>query len=671
MAVRMRLWASRLLDVGEAKTAFGRALLRERYRALQRQIPLLYAIVLVNFMGLHFASGEPAGALVQPVSLLAIFGVARLVYWLRMRGRALAPERILVELKRTLFLAALLSTAFSWSAISLYGQLPLDDRHLVILFAALAAVGCAYGLTSFPAAARLPLLLFAVPFALRLVASGHPAHAGVGISLLLITTMILRLVHLHNEGFVQLVWSRSEVETERERAQRAEQEALAEKARVRQVADTDPLTGLANRRAFIAELEARLGSLAPAPAFALALLDLDGFKPINDTFGHAAGDALLIEVAARLRQKSGPRALTARIGGDEFALILPCANEAAVLRAGERVCAALEQPYRVDGREFRISACCGLTLLTPGAGDVAMALSQVDAALYTGKQSGRGRVALFTPAIAEANRRRIAIERAMRDPNVGREFHLAYQPVFDLESGALRSFEALARWNHPTLGAIAPAEFIPITEQINVIEQISDGLLARACAEAAYWPAAVRLSFNLSAIQLCSASSAARLLAIAAEQGLEARRLQFEVTETAMLADFGAARLNLERLRAAGARIVLDDFGAGFASISYLREIVFDAIKLDGALVAAASGSEAGERLLQGVLGLCASLGVPCVAEHIESAAQLDMLRALKCRDGQGYALSPPLPAEEARALAAARLVPFAERKGRGRSRAA
>ena len=669
MAIGVRLWTGRLLDAGEAKTAFGRALLRERYRALQRQIPLLYAIALVNFLGLHFASGEPAAALIQPATLLALFVLVRLIYWLRMRGRALAPERILVELRRTLLLAGLLSIAFGWSAINLYGQLPAGERHLVILFASMAAVGCAYGLTSFPAAARLPLLLFALPFAVRLAASGDPAHAGVGISLGLITLMILRLVNLHNESFVQLVWSRSEVETERERAQRAEQDALAEKARVRQVADTDSLTGLANRRAFIAELETRLGSPAAAPPFALALLDLDGFKPINDTFGHAAGDALLIAVARRLRDEAGAGALVARIGGDEFALILPCGNEAAVMRAGERVCTALQQPYPVDGREFRISACCGLTIVEPGRCDVTRALGQGDAALYSGKQSGRGRVALFTRAIAEANRRRISIERALRDPNVSREFSLAYQPVFDLASGALRAFEALARWNHPTLGAIVPSEFIPITEQINLIEQLSDGLLARACTEAANWPGAVRLSFNLSAIQLCSASSAARLLAIAAERGIEARRLQFEVTETALLVDFGSARLNLERLRAAGARIVLDDFGAGFSSISYLREIVFDAIKIDGSLIAGAIESEAGARLLKGVLDLCASLRVPCVAEHIERPEQLDMLRALKCRDGQGFALSPPLPAAEARALAAARLMPFPAGKGRGRSR--
>lgn len=654
-----RLLIGRFLDCGEADSAFGRALLRERYQSMRRQIPLLYAICLANFTGLHFASGESTASLFQPLTLLILFVVIRLVHWVRMRGRDLTPERILVELRRTLLLAILLSGAFGYATIDTYGALPPGERHLVILFASLAAVGCAYGLSCFAAAARMPLLLFALPFAGRLILSGNGVDIGVGVSIALITLLMLRLVKLNNEGFDELVRSRSAVESERERAQRAEQVALAEKARVRLVADTDSLTGLANRRAFLAGLEARLGCGDPGRRFALALLDLDGFKPINDTFGHGAGDLLLIEVAGRLRREAGPGALVARIGGDEFALLLPCAAEASVLRAGERICAAIEQPYAIEGREFRISACCGLTILEPGARDVAGALTEGDAALYCGKQAGRGRVALFTPKIAEANRRRIAIERALRDPEVGREIVLAFQPVVDLGTGALRAFEALARWHHPTLGPIAPGEFIPITEQINVIEQISDTLLARACAEALHWPEAVRLSFNLSAIQLCSANSAGRLLAIAAAAGLRPQRLQLEVTETALLVDFGAARHNLERLRAAGARVVLDDFGAGYASINYLREIMFDAIKIDGALVVGVGESEAGKRLLKGVLQLCSSLGVPCIAEHIERPEQIALLRALGCRDGQGFALAPPLDAEHARTLAGARLLPF------------
>ena len=249
----------------------------------------------------------------------------------------------------------------------------------------------------------------------------------------------------------------------------------------------------------------------------------------------------------------------------------------------------------------------------------------------------------------------MAIERTLREPTVLDQFSLVFQPIFDLESGAIRAFEALARWDHPTLGRIAPSEFIPITEQINVIEQITEATLARAAAEACHWPETVLLSFNLSAVQLHSAASARRLLRIAARQGLAPSRLQIEVTETALLADFDTARLNLDRLRKAGVRIALDDFGAGFASISYLREMEFDSIKLDGSLVTEAPRSTSALRLLRGVIDLTASLGVACVAEHIETDEQLSLLRKLGCRDGQGYILSEPAGAEAARALAESR----------------
>jgi EAL domain-containing protein (putative c-di-GMP-specific phosphodiesterase class I) len=275
---------------------------------------------------------------------------------------------------------------------------------------------------------------------------------------------------------------------------------------------------------------------------------------------------------------------------------------------------------------------------------------------------------LFNPELERANERRAAIERALRAPRVHADFTLVFQPIFDLQSRAIRSFEALARWQHAELGSIAPSEFIPITEQINVIEEISEALLAGAAGEAARWPDSVHLSFNLSAVQLCSGTSARRILAIVRDHGLSPERMQIEVTETSLLADFETARANLDRLRGAGARIVLDDFGAGYASISYLREMQFDAIKLDGSLLTRPGESASAYRLLKGVIDLCASLNVPCVAEHIESEEQLALLMKLGCRDGQGFGLSPPVEAEAARTLAAAALIPFARKRGGGQA---
>jgi diguanylate cyclase (GGDEF)-like protein len=658
MGEHLRWLCRHLCDFGEDLSDDSQALLRERYSALQRQIPWLYGIILANVLGLHLATRGSLDPLRNPATLLILAAIIRLAYWMRVRSSVLSAKRIRNELRTTFVFSGTFSLLFCLWANLLFSTGDDHQQNYVILFSSLAAVGCAYGLSSFPSAGRLPLLLLALPLALRLVLSDEAAHVGMGISLVLLTFTVLRLLSAHNKGFAQLVHSRSEVERERERAQAAERIANDEKARVRKVADTDPLTGLANRRAFLAELqaaaaEARRGTLA------LALIDLDGFKPINDTFGHAAGDAVLMEVSARLRKSAGAKALVARMGGDEFALLLRCRGKAAAERIGKRVCASLQQTYRVGDREFRISGSCGITVHAAGESDLSSVLRRGDIALYRAKQEGRGKVAIFSSEMEAGNRRRIAIERALRDPAIQNSIWLEYQPIIDLGTRQLRAFEALARWTHPELGPISPAEFIPIAEQINVIGQIGARLLGKAAAQAALWPEPVRLSFNLSAVELCCVSSARKVLRIIEEQGLDPTRLQIEVTETSLLADFEAARQNLSLLRKAGAHIVLDDFGAGYASIAYLREINFDAIKLDGGLVTSATDTDAGLRLLRGVLELCASLGVPCVAEHLEDERQVEQLRKLKCRYGQGYAFSVPLEAEAAREFAAAKLLRF------------
>ena len=658
MGRQFRAFASRVLDAGETRTAFGRALLRERYRALQKQVPLLYLIAIVNYVGLAFAGGTNLSDFNNPATALILLVVFRLAHWLRVRGRELTPKRILIELRVTIALAAILSIGFCVSAMNFHAIAGDVRQDLVVLFASLAAIGCAYALSGLPTAARMPLLLFAMPLAVWLCLSPGQGQIGIGVSLALVTLLVLRLIELNNNTFVALIKSRSALETERRRAQRAERAALGEQVKSRLVADTDPLTGAANRRAFLAAVEERMAAPDAAP-FALALLDLDGFKPINDTFGHAAGDAVLIAVAERLEVEAGDDILVARIGGDEFALVLPCAEAKAAVAKARSVCDAIARPYPVGEREFRISACCGITIVRPGDDNITTALSHGDAALYSGKQRGRGTVALFTPELDQAKRRRATIERALADATTREQIGLAFQPIFDLATSRLRAFEALARWTHPELGAIAPSEFVPITEKSNAVEAFSEMMLAKAATEAVAWPDAVRLSFNLSTVELCSSASAARILNVIDRHGLDPARLQIEVTETALLADFETARFNLQALRKAGAQIVLDDFGAGFASVSYLRELDFDAIKLDGSLVTAGARTAAGLRLLKGVLDMCASLNLPCVAEHIETAEQLAMLRRLGCRDGQGFVLSPPLEPEVARALASAKLVPF------------
>lgn len=653
-----------LLDVGEVKSRAGRSLLQERYRVLQRQMPLLYCIILANFLGLHVATAGQLLAVMHPATAVGALIVLRLVHWVRHRKRQVAPERIQRELRRTFFFALLFSACFSIWALVLFEAEVKGDQSYIIFFSSMAAVGSAFGLSSFPSAARVPLLVLGLPVAIQLILSPRPGFIAVGVSLVLVILLILRLLDIHGAGFAQLVESREGITVERERARLAEKVAKAEKHRANRIADTDPLTGLANRRALLRVLARRAGALGRSGGgFALAVVDLDGFKPINDTFGHAAGDAVLIEVGKRLQRVGGRQALVARMGGDEFALLLPgCCTRGQSAAAGARIRDTLQQAYRVEGRDFRISGCCGLTQLTPGDCNVAEALVRADTALYRAKQDGRAVVAVYSPEMEALHRRRSRIETALRSSETQQEIELLYQPICDLSTGQLRSFEALARWEDEELGQVSPAEFIPIAEQISVVSDLSDLLLVKAATEAKRWPTDVRLSFNLSAVQLCTAGCAERILSILQIVGLAPARLQVEVTETALLADFSAARDNLDVLRAAGTRIVLDDFGAGYASISYLREMKFDGIKLDGSLISSVTDAVSSQRLLKGLLDLCASLGLPCVAEHIETEAQLQLLRSLGCRDGQGFVLTRPMSGDAA-AVAAQSAVPPAPRQ--------
>ena len=661
MWIALRIWWNRYTGAGEVVTDEGRAMLRTRYAALKRQIPFIYAISLLNFIGFHFATSREWQASLWPGGLLIAFMLARLIYWMKREPPDPAPETILARMRPMPFIAAMLSLAFGlWGLIVFENGNPAELDY-AILFGSLTALGCAYGLASFPNVARMPLIFLALPLATRLVFTGEAAPAGLGLCLILVICLILRLLGTHERGFVQLVRSRSVIEAERARALEAEQRALSEAARVQIIANTDDLTGLPNRRAFLEA--AKAWAAGPGDhAVAIAIVDLDNFKPINDVFGHMVGDRLLRQIGSRLETLRGDTDMVARIGGDEFAFLVRCADVDAAQQLGNAITEILRSPFVEEDREFGVTAGCGIALLGIGCDALEVALMQADTALQAAKKRGRGEVSVFHPALEAARKRRSDIANALKAPGAVDEIDLVFQPVYELATMRLLAFEALARWKHDALGEIAPGDFVPIAEQLNLIEPINDALLIKAMRAACDWPKSIRLSVNLSAVQLCAPSSARDLIAGLAEAGLSPARLSVEVTETALLIDFDAARSNLAMLKAEGIRIILDDFGAGFASIAYLREIRFDAIKLDGSLIAPIVGSVASRRLLEGVLQLCAALGTPCVAEHIESEEQLFLLRKLKCARGQGFLLGVPLGAEEAGTLAAAACLP--ERAG-------
>lgn len=644
-----------LTNVGECQTAAGRALVAERFSAYQRQIPLIYTVALTNLLGIYVATGGTVDSLLHPIPLLVFFVLARLVGWYRLRQRKLEPGDVLAELRKSWWLALIISAAFgAWALHHLSSE--SANQTIVVLFASLAAIGCSYAMASLPAAARLPLLILALPVAVHQILSNNTAQVGTGISLGLLTLLVLRLIEMHDKSFSQLVWSRSKIDEEREIARLAQEAAETAKLQAIQLADTDPLTGLLNRRAFVRELAIALARNPQGTA--LALVDLNGFKPINDTFGHATGDAVLRGIADRLAKSVHGTDLVARMGGDEFALLIrDCFTAERAQICGNQLCAALQSPIEVEDREFHVRLSCGVAVV--GDCDASEALFRADAAMYRAKREQKAGALIYSPELDESSRRRAVIEESLHRPGAEAEMRLVFQPICDLKNGELRAFEALARWEHSEIGSVSPAEFIPIAEHINVIGPITEALLRRAADEATRWSAAIKLSFNLSAVQLCARGSSKGLLAILQEAGLHPSQLQVELTETALLADYEVARANLSELRSAGARILLDDFGAGHASISYLREMQFDGLKLDGSFLSRVSESLRSQRLLSGVLGLSKSIGLSTIAEHIETQDQLELLRELGCVEGQGHFISPPLSPDEALRMAAPDVLPM------------
>lgn len=649
-------WAGNWLKVADSGSKAGTDLLSQRYQSLQRQVPMLYMGVLACFLGLHLATSGELAHFASPMTGVILLVLYRLLHWLRTGRRVLSAPRMERELKGTLLFSIVFSAVFCGWALYLFDQ-STGQRQFVLLFGSLACVGCAYGLSSFPKAARVPLVVLGLPLALRSMLTGEMNFIGAGIALTLIIFLVSRVLTVHSRNVEELTQSRSEKEVERERAQEAERVAVAERANADTLAHTDYLTGLANRRAFINAIGSHVMDTEAATQLgALAVIDLDGFKPINDAFGHATGDAVIKIVADRLRLTLGGPGVCARVGGDEFAVLLPdCSSEVSAQKLGAQICTTLEEPIYLAGRELKVSACCGLTMLQREDRHASDALLRADTALYAAKERGRSNVSLFSHQMELKRRRRSEIEKALCDPATRSRIDLVYQPILNLRSGQVASYEALARWSDERLGDVPASEFILVAEQIGVIEDISDHLLRKAVAEAVTWPDEVALSFNLSTVQLCSRTLAARILCEIDKQGLAPHRLQIEVTETMLLVDFEAARANLSKLRAEGVRVVLDDFGAGFASISYLQEMQFDCVKLDGSLIERAATSLSSKQLLQGVIKLCSSLCVPCVAEQVETEEQLHILLNLKCEKAQGYFLSKPLTAKAARALVSPR----------------
>jgi diguanylate cyclase len=412
---------------------------------------------------------------------------------------------------------------------------------------------------------------------------------------------------------------------------------------IRFLALHDALTSLPNRSAFTTRLDQQIAAAGTSGKHVAVLyLDLDRFKEVNDLYGHATGDKVLQTVAARVTALLKDGQMIARLGGDEFAILVPGAiSPASVGAIAEKVLASLSTGLG-DGNVDTIHASIGIALYPDDAADREMLLSHADTALYRAKSEGRNTYRFFEAAMGAEVRDRRQMEHDLRQAIARQEFSLVYQPQNDIASGRMVGFEALLRWDNPSRGAVSPSVFIPIAEDSGSILQIGEWVMREACREAASWPQALTIAINVSALQIYNDGFVQLVHSILLETGLAPRRLELEITETALVRDLQRALNALRQVKALGVRIAMDDFGTGYSSLSNLRAFPFDKIKIDGTFVKSVNTNEQAATIVRAVLGLGRGLGLPVLAEGVETKAELAFLEKEQCSEVQGYFLGRP-----------------------------
>lgn len=428
---------------------------------------------------------------------------------------------------------------------------------------------------------------------------------------------------------------------------------------LRHMALHDPLTGLANRTLLLDRASLSLERLKRGKGgmVGLIFLDLDRFKSVNDSLGHARGDLLLAEVSQRLMHCVRGMDLVARFGGDEFLLLLEhVESPREAIQIVKRVRDAMRKPFLVDGHELITSASLGLALTADGWGNAEELIRHANIAMYKAKESGRNRFHMFNERMLAETLAALRLENDLRRALRRKEFFLVYQPIVSLRDGRLAGFETLVRWNHPRRGLVSPAEFIPLAEETGMILDLGHWVLDRACTVMSRWQNVHReardlsLSVNVSGRQFAKSGLSEDVLRVVGDTGLDPTRLKLEITETAIMASPGNSVQKLQRLRQDGIRFSVDDFGTGYSSLGYLQKFPLDDLKIDLSFVRALETAPENLEIVRTIIGLAHNLGLNVVAEGIETERQRDMLAELDCEYGQGYLFAKPLSEADAEA---------------------
>ena len=554
--------------------------------------------------------------------------VYAVTYGTRGRARRARPTTVSARtIRRATRNAFLLGCVWAALPLFFFADAPSSGQLIITCLCAGMLGGGAFAFASLPIAA----IAFTSPIFLTssfaLASTGDQVHLLVAILMVVYTCVLLRGVFVHGLRLTSRIIRQLEIETE-----------------IRK----DALTTLPNRIAFHECLDEAFSRLAHRhEQFAVSYLDLDHFKAVNDKHGHAAGDELLIQVAARLSLYKREADLLARLSGDEFAFILTSIESPEhALALGENVMRAFDTPFYVDGAEIMSRVSVGIAVAPGHGSDKIALLKHADAALYTAKLGIGGSVQVFDSESAAKARERRALANDLRAALQRNELYLEFQPLLDMNRNRIVGGEALLRWMHPRRGVVAPSDFIQIAEENELIHPIGEWVLREACRTAATWPRDFKVAVNFSSVQFRRASILPMVMNVLTETGLSPFRLEIEITETVLISEDEFAFATLNALRSLGVRVALDDFGTGYSSLSYLCKLPLDRIKIDGSFVRDLLTNAECASIVKSVIGLAEDLGMSTTAEGVETDDELSRLRFMRCGEAQGKVIGMPMSAD-------------------------
>lgn len=621
------------------------AVTMEQLRAISQNIPALYLMLTVAAiaLGATFVGNAPVLLTVGVPGIFVALSTIRLAFWKFGNNRMMYPDEARTKLKQVEVVTSVLFLFLGGWVWALLPYASGEERLYLSFFTAFTGASSTICAISRPRLVGVCLFMTLGVFCLLFFDWNERFY--------FYATMQLGatyLVFFLASRTYKLRLAQSVVLLNRLNAENQRSSELADTNE--SMALTDMLTGLPNRRQFFQDVDASYDPEKDEKLPVIGLIDLDGFKPINDVFGHTAGDTVLVETARRLKRVLGDKASVSRLGGDEFAYILPTTvSQKEAKRIAQQIVNAMNEPVQLPNRDTsRVSASVGYSSRAFAVKSAHDLLEQADFALFRAKEHKVGQAIEFSAIHAESQLREAVVHQALKKADLEKELRLVFQPIVNSTDGAVNRCEALARWDSPQLGSVPPLEFVAIAEKMGMTQQLTRVVVRKALEQLRRWPELPSMSVNLSAQDIISRETSDSLVAmILAEPESVRERLVLEVTESSLLNDMEEARYNLMKFRFMGLKIALDDFGTGYSSLRYLQELEFDIVKIDRSFGAAINTTARGLGLVATIQHLCRSLAIECIIEGIETREQLETARSAGCRLVQGYLYAAPLDALE------------------------